>query len=285
MREGTSTLTALIIDDEPPARRRLRTLLHPLITEGRIRLLGDAQDGVEALEKLESQNVDLAFLDIQMPGLNGFDVLERLSPSRRPIVVFTTAYDTYALRAFEANAVDYLLKPVSKDRLTQAVDRASRIKNGPQGRRASDERLEKLLDWLDAQEEQKTQSADPPAKESKTDYLRQLSVPYRDRILLIPVDRLVSAEISEGITRINVLEEEQKPRLRQHVVSYTLDQLESLLPPDRFMRVHRSAIVHLDHVLELIPWFSGRYKLVLAGGHEVIASRERSKQLKDTLMI
>ena len=274
-------LRALIIDDEPPARRRLRKLLQPLIAEGRIRLLGEAEDGVEALEKLGSMDVDLAFLDIQMPELNGFDVLERLPPEKRPVVIFTTAYDTYALRAFEANAVDYLLKPISKDRLNDAVERVGRVKGGLQSREADHDKLDKLLDWIDAHDVVPTHTQES----GRTEYLRQLSVPYRDRILLIAIDRVVSAEINEGITRIFVLEEDQKPRVRQHVVNYTLDQLESLLPPDRFMRVHRSAIVHLDHVHELIPWFSGRYKLVLAGDHEVIASRERSKQLKDTLMI
>ncbi|MEX0747702.1 MAG: LytTR family DNA-binding domain-containing protein [Rhodothermales bacterium] len=272
-------LRALIIDDEPPARRRLRKLLQPLIAEGRIRVLGEAADGVEALEKLQSMEVDLAFLDIQMPELNGFDVLERLLPEKRPVVIFTTAYDTYALRAFEANAVDYLLKPISKDRLNDAVERASLLKVRPQTRDADHDKLDRLLNWIDSHDEVRAQ------EQVRTEYLRQLSVPYRDRILLIAIDRVVSAEINEGITRIFVLEEDQKPRVRQHVVNYTLDQLESLLPPDRFMRVHRSAIVHLDHVQELIPWFSGRYKLVLAGDHEVIASRERSKQLKDTLMI
>jgi two-component system LytT family response regulator len=281
MQRSPEGLTALIIDDEPPARRRLRKLLQPLIADGRIRLLGEAADGVEALEKLESMEVDLAFLDIQMPELNGFDVLERLAPEKRPIVIFTTAYDTYALRAFEANAVDYLLKPISKDRLNDAVERAGRLKGRPQTRDVDHDKLDKLLNWIDAQDAVRTLPPEP----ERTEYLRQLSVPYRDRILLIPIDRLVSAEINEGITRIFVLEDDQKPRVRQHVVSYTLDQLESLLPPDRFMRVHRSVIVHLDHVQELIPWFSGRYKLVLAGDHEVIASRERSKQLKDTLMI
>lgn len=283
MQNGKHPLNALIVDDEPPARRRLKKLLQPLQDEGAVRLIGEAADGVEALEKLRSMDVDLAFLDIQMPELNGFDVLERIDPKRRPIVVFTTAYDSHALRAFEANAIDYLLKPISKDRLAEAVARARRIRHGPEGRNLSGGRLEKLLGWLEEHEVGARSKGAPTAKE----YIRQLSVPYRDRILLIPVDRVISAEINEGITRIFVLEEDAhgKRRMRQHVVNYTLDQLETNLPPERFMRVHRSAIVQLDHIQELIPWFSGRYKLVLPDEHEVIASRERSKQLKDTLMI
>jgi two-component system LytT family response regulator len=278
MESGTHTLRALIVDDEPPARRRLRKLLGPMIDEGRIHLVGEARDGVEALDVLEQEGVDLVFLDIQMPELDGFDVLERLRPQQRPIVIFTTAYDSYALRAFEASAVDYLLKPISRDRLTESVDRAQRTWQGKESRSIDGDKLAKLLAWIDAQDESSAGSG--PV------HVRQLSVPYHDRILLIPIEQIVSAEINEGITRIFAMDMVgPKPRLRQHVVNYTLDQLETMLPPERFMRVHRSAIVHIDEIQELIPWFSGRYKLVLTGNHEVIASRERSKHLKDTLMI
>lgn len=279
---GTRAVTALIVDDEPPARRRLRKLLEPIIENDRLEIVGEAADGVEALEFLENEDVDLAFLDIQMPEMNGFELLERLDPKNRPVIIFTTAYDTYALRAFEENAVDYLLKPISKDRLAESVERARKVLLTSDKRSTRSRNLEKLLDWLESQE------GTPGGRAEHHEHVRQLSVPFRDRILLIPVEDVVSAEINEGITRIFALEHEEKgpkPRLRQHVVNYTLDQLETMLPFDRFMRIHRSAIVQLDAIQELIPWFSGRYKLVLTGDHEVIASRERSKQLKDTLMI
>jgi len=282
MQNGKPPLNALIVDDEPPARKRLKKLLQPLISEGAISLVGEAVDGIDALEKIRSMDVDIAFLDIQMPELNGFEVLEQLDPGSRPIVIFTTAYDAYALRAFDANAVDYLLKPISKERLAEAVRRARRIQIAQEDSGGIDEKLKKLIEWVAAHDEFEHSEDELEPKE----YIRQLSVPYRDRILLIPINQVISAEINEGITRIFVLEgEDRQKRLRQHVVNYTLDQLESNLPPDRFMRVHRSAIVQLDHIQELIPWFSGRYKLLLPGEHEVIASRERSKQLKDTLMI
>ena len=275
-------LQVLIVDDEAPARRRLRRLLKPMEEAGRLRIAGEASDGVEALERLKETPVDLLFLDIQMPEMNGFDVVERLDPERRPVVVFTTAYDEYALRAFDANAVDYLLKPISRERLEEAVARAERAAVRPEARQAGDERIERLLDWMETQA-----SARPPVEPSG-EYIHQLSIPYRDRILIVPVERLVSAEISEGIARVYVLDEPAgvgKPRLRQHIVSYTLDQLEAHLDPNRFVRVHRSALVQYDHIRELIPWFSGRYKLLLTGDHEVIASRERSKMLKERLMM
>lgn len=277
-------MRVLLIDDEAPARRRLRKLLQPFIDAGRLGPVSEASDGVEALEKLQKQKepLDLLFLDVQMPGLDGFEVLERLPPEDAPAVIFTTAYDDYALRAFETSAVDYLLKPISKERLEKAVARVERARRAPEARQASDERLGRLLDWLDAQGEQE-HAAKPAAS-----FIRQISIPYRDRILIVPVARLVSAEIQEGVTRLYVLPEEPpagKAGLRQYVASYTLDQLESSLDPDAFVRVHRSAIVQVDHIREMISWFSGRYKLILTGGHEVIASRERSKILKERMML
>lgn len=273
-------IRVLIVDDEAPARKRLHKLLSdPSISES-VSVIGEASDGVEALEKIEAENIDLVFLDIQMPGLDGFEVLDRISPENRPVVVFTTAFDEYAIRAFEANAVDYLLKPIPLDRLRKALDRAEKLVSDNS---TEEERLSQLLEWIDS----KALSEAPPAQAVEK-YLEQLSIPYRDRILIIPIDQIVSIEISEGITRVYILEDDpssQRPRLRQHIVNYTLDQLGGLLDPNSFMRVHRSAIVQFGHIKELIPWFSGRYKLALTGGHEVIASRERSKVVKERLMI
>lgn len=247
-----------------------------------VTVVAEAGDGAEALECLRDNNVDVLFLDIQMPELNGFEVLERIDPANRPVVIFTTAYDSYALKAFEQNAVDYLLKPISRERLADAVKRVERLKATPQSKHNFDERLGKLLDWLDREAEPSFDA------NGSRETLRQISVPYRDRILLVPVDLLISAEIHDGITRLYVLDEPSSPnksRLRQHVVNYTLDELESKLDESTFMRVHRSAIVQLDQIRELIPWFSGRYKLLMTGEHEVIASRDRSRVLKDRLML
>ncbi|MBX2821054.1 MAG: LytTR family DNA-binding domain-containing protein [Rhodothermaceae bacterium] len=277
-------LHILVVDDEPPARARLKKMLKPLQAEGRIEVVGEAGDGVEALDFIEKNKVDLLFLDIRMPEVDGFGVLKRLGDQDKPIVVFTTAYDSYALKAFEANAVDYLLKPIQKKRLVESIERAEQWK---QASGASDDtRLNKLLDWLENQPDE-----EEPKKKTKggrVRYMQQISIPYRDRILVVPVERLVSAEINDGITRLCILTDQgdsPKPRIRQHIVNYTLEQLEDHLDPKAFMRIHRSAIVKIDHIHEMIPWFSGRYKLVLSGNHEVIASRERSKLLKERLMV
>lgn len=283
-------LNVFIVDDEAPARNRLRKMLAPFEKEGRLKVTGEAEDGVDAVDKLNEARPDVVFLDIQMPGHDGFEVLERLAPDARPVVVFTTAFDEYAIRAFEANAVDYLLKPIPADRLEQSVVRAEKLLSSPTNKKETEDRLARLLDWMDEQAITGSAGTPAPKTESKSEsrYLEQLSVPYRDRILIVPVADLVSIEISEGITRVFILDHEPtapRQKLKQHIVSYTLDQLESMLDPNSFMRVHRSAIVQYSHIKELITWFSGRFKLVLTGGHEVIASRERSKILKDRLMV
>jgi two-component system, LytTR family, response regulator len=269
-------LRTLIVDDEAPARARLRRLLGPLAESGRVSIAGEAGDGVEALEMLETVGADLLLLDIQMPGLSGFDLLDRLPPQNRPVVVFVTAYDDYALRAFDAAAVDYLLKPVDEQRLAAAIERAERL-----GRRPSEveDRLAELLEFLDRRP---TASRAPGAE-----YLRHLSIPTAEKLTVVATDDLIAAEVEEGITRLYVLRRESGggARLARHTVSYPLDTIERRLDPARFIRVHRSAVVQYDHIREMVPWFSGRYKLILTGGHEVIASRARSKELRDRLSL
>ena len=277
-------MNTLIVDDEAPARRRLRKMLEPMVANGRIAIRGEAGDGATALELLRASAVDLLFLDVKMPEMDGFEVLERLEESRRPAVVFTTAFDQFALRAFESNAIDYLLKPISVERLEDAVSRTERLKRVPAERKENEERLARLLDWLDAQSE----SPAPPASPSSRGFVKQISIPYRDRILVAPADRIVSAEINEGITRLYLAEEptpQGQARVHAYPVSYTLDQLEASLDPEQFMRVHRSSLIQLNKIREIIPWFSGRYKIVLEGGHEVVASRERSRLLRERLML
>lgn len=277
-------LKALIVDDEAPARKRMAKLLAPMEKSGRISIEDEAEDGFEALAALKKKRYDVIFLDVQMPEMTGFDVLERVPEESRPIVIFATAHDEYAVKAFETNAIDYLLKPIDKEKLERAVARAERLVGTPEERADADERFNLLLDWLDDQVDYKGRKG----KESRDgDYLKQLSVPYRDRLIIVPVNHIVAAEVRDGITRLVVLDE--KPgvgsKTTEYIVSYTLEQLESNLDPDDFMRVHRSSIVQLDAIKEMINWFSGRFKLILAGGHEVISSRERSKLLRQRMTI
>lgn len=272
----------LIVDDEAPARTRLRKLLAPLIAEQRVEVIGEASDATEALARLQQESVDLLLLDVRMPGLTGFDMLERLPPDRRPEVIFVTAHDDYALRAFDAHALDYLLKPVNRARLVEAVSRVERMLERKSPPRLTDDRLGRLLDWLEQQE-----SPSRPETEDAVEPLRQISVPLRDRLIVFPVEQLVVAEVVDGLTRLLVIDDPAaSPRkTKEYVVGYTLDQLEARLDPHAFLRVHRSALVALTHVKEMVTWFSGRYKLRLTGGHEVISSRERSRILKQRLTL
>lgn len=273
-------LTVLIADDEAPARSRLRRLLQPLVDAGRLAPPDEAADGVEALDAAERTPYDLVFLDVRMPGLDGFGVLERLPPACRPAVIFTTAYDEYAVRAFEAHAVDYLLKPVGADRLAEAVRRAEAA--APADAAGREARLADLLDDLDAAPSAGPSAGDgPPAGAPLT----QFTVQSRDRLLVVSTEHVVAAEVHDGITNLYVRTPGGDGRAVRHIVPYPLDTLEARLPPADFMRVHRGALVRLAAIREMVPWFSGRYRLLLDGGHEVTASRTRSRELKDRLSL
>ena len=276
-------LRALVVDDEGPARSRLRRLLQPHLDDGTLGTVDEAADGVEALDVMEAAEAyDLVFLDVRMPELDGFDVLDRLPPRHRPAVVFTTAYDEYALRAFRANAIDYLLKPIDADRLGQAIERAAELaelRSQPGGTDDRIARLAALLDGLDAEAAGGAAAEAPPPEAP----IRQLTVQGRDRLLVVSVGEILTAEVHDGITNLYAIGADGT--VHRHIVSFTLDALEARLDAARFMRVHRGAIVNLDHIRELIPWFSGRYKLVLAGAHEVVASRSRGRDLRDRLTL
>lgn len=274
------SLRVLIVDDEAPARSRLHRLLKPYVDDGTLSDIREASDGVEALDIMEaSEAFDLIFLDVRMPELDGFDVLDRLPPRHRPAVVFTTAYDEYALRAFEANAIDYLLKPIDADRLSESIDRAEELKAPRFASGVADDRIARLAALLESMDEEAFDSTPAP----KGNLIRQLSVPGRDRLLVISVDDIVSAEVHDSITNLYALEPDGS--VQRHIVPFTLDALESRLDQSVFMRVHRGAIANLTLVRELIPWFSGRYKLVFTGGHEVVASRSRGRDLRERLAL
>ena len=266
-----SALRVLIVDDEAPARSRMRRILEPYVEAGRLGPVDEAADGVEAVEILTAEAYDLAFLDVRMPEVDGFGVIERLPPGQRPDVVFTTAYDEYALQAFDANATDYLLKPLSAERLDVAIERVeSRRRDGDD----TDARLADLLDTLDEVVPSPAPGGPP---------IERFTVQGRDRLLIVEAAEVVAAEVHDGITSLYVRSD--GPTLQRHIVAFTLDALESRLDPDQFMRVHRNALVRLGAIQEMIPWFSGRYKLVLTGGHEVTASRARSRDLRGRLTL
>jgi len=245
-------LRTLIVDDEAPARERLRRLL---AGNELIELVGEAKDGVEAVEMIEETSPDLVLLDIQMPVLDGFGVIEALREP--PAIIFVTAYDEYAIRAFEVNALDYLLKPFSQERLNKAMERAQEELST--GQEFAD-RIGPLLESL---------------REEKR-YTERVAVREPDRILVLDVEEIDWIEARQGQVVVHVGQEE-------HVLARTLASLEARLDPTLFFRAHRSVIVNLDRVKEIIPWFAGSHKLRLTTGAEVDLSRSRGKALRETL--
>ncbi len=245
-------LRTLVADDEALARDRLTGFLQHI--EG-VRVVGQATNGLEALELIETLQPDLVFLDVQMPGMDGFEVLKTL---RRPApaVVFATAYDEYAIRAFEVEAVDYLLKPFDRARVEEAVARVrARRANG-----AAAPDLEALLRKLE---------------ERRSVWLQQVPVYAGKRILILPVEDVLWFGVEYRLVYAHT-------RDRPYMTNYTLRELEDRLDPAVFFRAHKSSLVNLRHVKEIVPWFGGRYKLVMRdeASSEVALSRAQARALR-----
>ncbi len=245
-------IRALIVDDERPARERLCRML---AGNDLVEVIGEAGSGVEAVEMVETLRPDLLFLDIQMPGLDGFGVIEALEDP--PPVIFVTAYDEYAIHAFEVNALDYLLKPFSRERLGKAICRAQ---ESLAEERDFATRLGPLLESLAAQGR----------------CLTRLAVRDRDRIRVLDVGEVDWIGVEGEQVMVHVGD-------RTYPIRRTLAELEARLDPACFFRAHRSAIVNLDRVKEVIPWFKGSHKLRLTTGAEVELSRARARALRELL--
>ncbi len=235
-----------LVDDEPPALRKLRALL---AVEADVEIVGEAGNGPQAVALLRATRPDLVFLDIQMPGLDGFGVLAELAPEERPRVVFVTAYDQHALRAFEVHAFDYLLKPFAPARLAGVLARAREQLASPRDAGLA-QRLERLLASVG---EQRPQS-------------RLLVEKVDGREILLPVESLDFARAERNEVTFHTREEVLRRR-------GTISELETRLDPERFLRINRSEIVRLDAVAELQPWFHGDYRVVLKSGTVLSWSR------------
>ena len=235
---------ALIVDDEPPARQTLRLLLP---REG-FDVAGECSHGREAIAAIARQPPDLLLLDVQMPGMDGFDVLRAIGPAAVPALVFVTAYDRYALKAFETHALDYLLKPFSDERfaevMTRVRDRLHERKLADSGRR-----LASLLASKPA--------ADGPAT---------IVVKEGSRTVVIPIDDILWIEAEDYYVRVHT-------RLQRTMVRLSLKALAETLDADRFVRVHRSTIVNIRHVRRLEPLASGDQRMWLSDGTELRVSR------------
>ncbi len=253
---GDETIRALIVDDEPLARKRIKRLL---TIERDVEVVGECGAGTDALEFLNTRRVDLLFLDIQMPEMNGFEVLERVNPHRLPVLVFVTAYDDYAVRAFEVHAFDYLLKPFDRQRFHKTIQRV-RVQLQTVRKGSVDERLMSLL-------------TDMQTRRGEQD---RLAVKNNGRVLFVRTGDIDWIEAADNYVCLHIGSE-------THVLRETMNALEGKLDAARFLRIHRSAIVNVDRIKELQPWFRGDYVVILRSGTKLTMSRSYRDRVKHLL--
>jgi two-component system LytT family response regulator len=259
-------IRTVIVDDEPAARRGVRLLLD---RDPAIEVVGEAAGAEEAFVLLARERPDLAFLDVQMPGGDGFQVIARLEPGTAPAVVFVTAYDEHALRAFEVNAVDYLLKPYDDARFHAALDRAKgevRVRQGE----SVNTKLNRLLDYL--------QTSTPAGghAESAEGYSDRILLKSSGEIYFLKADEIDWIEAEGDYMKFHVAG-------KAHLLRETMARLEARLDPKKFIRIHRSTIVNIDRVRKLSPSFVGEYAVILHDGTKLKLSRGYHERLASLL--
>jgi two-component system response regulator LytT len=263
------TINTLIVDDEKPAREELAFLLKAFPD---VHLIAQGKNGLEAVNLIKEHAPDLVFLDVQMPGLDGFGVLQKLAEKKitLPHIVFATAFDHYAVKAFDVNAVDYVLKPFDKSRIAKAIQRARRE---IEAEVSPTDRLEQLVSRLAA----------PAANGTKTPAPSPLKilVNTNQKFLLIDAEDMIFATIGDGLISIVARDFEGTSNYR------TLDELEEALASDSFWRAHRSFLVNLHHIKEVVPWFKSTFVLKMNDKKhtEVPVSRQQTKYLRDLFKI
>ncbi len=247
-------ITALIIDDEPLAREKIRRLLR---TENDIEIIGEAVSGAEAVEIIEREKPDLVFLDIQMPEMNGFEVLNAVKNGAMPIVIFVTAYDKYAIKAFEVHALDYLLKPFDLERLQSALNRVrEQMENKNHG--GFDEKLISLLSDLKVEKE----------------YPQRLVLKTAGRVYFIKTSDIDWIEAAGNYVKLHIGKD-------AHLLRETMNNTEAKLDPEKFLRIHRSSLVNIDSIKELNPLFNGDYLVILQDKTELTLSRNYHDRLRE----
>lgn len=245
-------IKTLIVDDEPLARDRVKRFLRD---EYDISVIGECGNGKQAVEAIRQKKPDLVFLDIQMPEKNGFEVVKSLDEDEMPAVIFVTAYDQYALQAFDVHALDYLLKPFNRERLHKAVYHArEHIEAKKIG--TLDARLASLI--ADLRQEKK--------------YLERLVVKSVGRVYFLKVDDIDWIEASGNYVKLHSGRE-------SHMIRETMNGIEAKLDPEKFLRIHRSTVVQIDRIKELHPMFSGDYSVILRNGTELALSRNYRERL------
>jgi len=256
-------IRTLIVDDEPLARRNLRLLLE---RDPQIEIIGECRNGREAVQAVNKLSPDLIFLDIQMPEMDGFDVLASVGAEQIHAIIFVTAFDQYALKAFEVHALDYLLKPFDDLRFQKALEQAkSQIEQKALNRISG-----KLLALLEERESKREQRA--PRKT----YLTRLMVKLASRVVLLKVNEIDWIEADGNYAKLHIGK-------KSHLLREKMHDLEAQLNPQRFVRIHRSIIVNLDRIKEMHPHFNGDYIVVLEDGVQLKLSRSRREHLETRL--
>jgi two-component system LytT family response regulator len=260
------TMRTLIVDDEPLARDGIR--MH-LAREADVEIVGEAADGVQAVEAIRALRPDLVFLDVQMPEVDGLEVVERIGAARMPAVIFATAYHQHAVRAFELHAVDYLLKPVTEERIRNAMTRA-RLRLATRGEEELTTRLEALLEDLRVLRARADDPGEAPAAPKK--YAAWISVAGRTSTQLVRVEDVDWFEAEGNYVRLHVGKV-------THLIRSTLRAMGDQLDPAMFIRIHRSTIVNVNRIREIQPWFGGDYIALLHDGRQLRVSRSHREQL------
>jgi two-component system LytT family response regulator len=252
-------IRVLIVDDEPLAREGMRIHLRE---ETGIEIIGECANGVDAVSAIARQSPDLVFLDVKMPLLDGFGVAEAVGLERMPVVIFVTAFDEYALRAFEAHALDYLLKPVDGERLRESLKRArAQLEN-----KSSADYSRQLLAMLDDFKAGKERSA------LERKYLERVAIKSAGRVFFLEVERIGWITAEGNYVRLHAGRE-------SYLLRETIAGIESKLSPDQFLRIRRSTLVRINFIRELHPLFNGQYELLLEGGTRLTSSRRYRKNL------
>lgn len=258
-------LRVVVADDERPARAFLVALL---VSCADVTIVGEASNGTEAVEVIERERPDLAFLDLQMPELDGLGVVRLIRKDRIPLVAFVTAYDQYALRAFEMNAIDYLLKPVDSARLRHSLTRAHEWLD----------RVDQRQSYIAEQQLQLAAAATEIERTSPLPQLRRIPVRRRDDVILVPVSQ-VAAVIADGELLHIVTRAKER-----HTITYRLKDLEARLDPAEFVRLSRGTLVSIETIQRVSPMPGGTYMVALSTGHQFQVSRMRARTLRDQLL-
>ena len=255
-------IKTIIADDEPLAREKIRNLLEE---DPDIELIGECADGIETVTAIRNQKPDLVFLDVQMPELDGFGVLKALSDSDIPTLIFVTAYDQYALRAFEVHALDYLLKPFDRERFQKALQRAKEhIRKEKSG-----EVNEKLLTLLEDLKSEKSNN-------HERKYLDRLVIKAGGRVTFLKTEEIDCIEAAGNYIRLCIGKD-------SHLLRDTMNNIQTKLDPEKFLRIHRSTILKIDRIKELQPWYHGEYVVTLENGKQLTSSRSYRHKLSKLL--